>query len=290
MKIGTRLAALGGVALAGALTLTACGTDDNRRRRRCGRARRLPEDDGQRGRVHRAGERHERVDQGLPAGLRRRQRSTTRPRFGRGHPGVHCRARPPSRAPTRRSSPRSAARPKQRCKSGKALDLPMVGGPIAVVYNVPGVDKLVLDAADHRQDLRRQDHQVERPGDRHGQPRRQAARTPIQTFHRSDESGTTDNFTKYLTAAAPDAWPYERGKTWAGRAARAPTGSAGVARPVKQTAGAIGYFELSYATQQQAADRQDRHRRRRAGQGHRRQRLQGHRRAPRSPAPATTWR
>ena len=32
------------------------------------------------------------------------------------------------------------------CKGGQAIDLPMVGGPIAVGYNLPGVDDLVLDA------------------------------------------------------------------------------------------------------------------------------------------------
>ncbi len=33
-----------------------------------------------------------------------------------------------------------------RCKTGKAIDLPMVTGPIAVAYNLPGVESLVLDA------------------------------------------------------------------------------------------------------------------------------------------------
>ena len=33
-----------------------------------------------------------------------------------------------------------------RCKDGKAIDLPMVTGPLAISYNLPGVDGLVLDA------------------------------------------------------------------------------------------------------------------------------------------------
>ena len=56
----------------------------------------------------------------------------------------------------------------------------------------------------HRRDLRQHDHQVERPEDRRGQPGRDpAGRRRSRTFHRSDSSGTTDNFTKYLTAASP---------------------------------------------------------------------------------------
>ena len=37
-------------------------------------------------------------------------------------------------------------------------------------------------------------------------------RPPIKVFFRSDESGTTENFTKYLNAAAPDAWTAEPGQ------------------------------------------------------------------------------
>ena len=85
-----------------------------------------------------------------------------------------------------------------------AWNLPMVTGPIAIAYNVDGVDKLVLDARRRRQDLQRQDHHLERPGHRRAQPgRRRCRRTPIKVFFRSDESGTTENFTKYLKAAAP---------------------------------------------------------------------------------------
>ena len=40
---------------------------------------------------------------------------------------------------------------------------------------------------------------------------------PIKVFFRSDESGTTENFTKYLKAAAPDAWTAEPGKKWTGK-------------------------------------------------------------------------
>ncbi|AJE84419.1 MULTISPECIES: phosphate ABC transporter substrate-binding protein PstS [Streptomyces] len=133
------------------------------------------------------------------------------------------------------------------CKGSQALDLPMVGGPIAVGYNVPGVDDLVLDAetlADIFNDKIKtwDDEAIKKLN-----PKADLPGTKIQAFHRSDESGTTDNFTKYLKAAAPQNWPYEPAKAWAAKGGQAASGSSGLAQNVKETEGAISYFELSYA-------------------------------------------
>lgn len=143
--------------------------------------------------------------------------------------------------------PKEIEESKKVCKSSQAIDLPMVGGPIAVGYNVPGVDKLVLDAktlADifNNKIKNWDDKAIEKLN-----PDAKLPGTKIQAFHRSDESGTTDNFTKYLKGAAPAAWPYEPGKTWEPKGGQSAQGSSGVAQQVKQTAGAISYMELSYA-------------------------------------------
>ncbi|MFH8794749.1 phosphate ABC transporter substrate-binding protein PstS [Streptomyces sp. NPDC017941] len=136
---------------------------------------------------------------------------------------------------------------KKVCKDSQAIDLPMVGGPIAVGFNVPGVDKLVLDAKTlgdifNNKIKNWDDKAIEKLN-----PDAKLPSTKIQAFHRSDESGTTDNFTKYLKGAAPSAWPYEPGKTWTPKGGQSAQGSSGVAQQVKQTAGAISYMELSYA-------------------------------------------
>lgn len=73
---------------------------------------------------------------------------------------------------------------------------------------------------------------------------------PIVVAHRSDGSGTTNIFTMYLSKISPD-W---QKKVGTGIAVSWPTGlggkgSEGVTGVVKQTPGAIGYVELSYATQ-----------------------------------------
>ena len=80
----------------------------------------------------------------------------------------------PSPAATRRSRTRSSPRRKTRC-NGDVVEVPAYVSPIAVIYNLPGVTELQPGPGHHRADLRPEDHQVERPGDRRGQPRRDAA-------------------------------------------------------------------------------------------------------------------
>jgi len=70
--------------------------------------------------------------------------------------------------------------------------------------------------------------------------------TPIKPFFRSDESGTTENFTKYLKAASEGAWTAEPAKQWTGKG-EGKTKSDGVAQAVKGTPGGITYVEWSYA-------------------------------------------
>ncbi|CAM5704675.1 phosphate-binding protein PstS [Streptomyces canarius] len=142
--------------------------------------------------------------------------------------------------------PEEVTASKQICKGGQGIDLPMVGGPIAIGYNVPGVDNLVLDAPTLAKIF---DSKITKWNDPAIAALNKGVKLPdlkIQAFHRSDESGTTDNFTKYLIATTPDNWKYSGGKAWQAKGGQSAPQSAGVAQQVKQTSGAIGYFELSY--------------------------------------------
>lgn len=144
--------------------------------------------------------------------------------------------------------PEEVTKSKEVVKGGQGINLPMVGGPIAIGYNVPGVDSLVLDADTLAKIF---DGKIEKWNDEAIAKLNKDAKLPdlkIQAFHRSDESGTTDNFTKYLKAAAPSSWSYEPAKAWKAKGGQSADGSAGVSSQVKQTSGAISYFELSYAT------------------------------------------
>ncbi|MET7293426.1 phosphate ABC transporter substrate-binding protein PstS [Streptomyces griseoloalbus] len=136
---------------------------------------------------------------------------------------------------------------KKICKDGQGVDLPMVGGPIAVGFNVPGVDTLALDASTLAKIF---DSKITNWNDEAIAKLNPDAKLPdlkIQAFHRSDESGTTDNFTTYLKEASPKDWSYEPSKAWEAKGGQSAQGSSGVAQQVKQTSGAISYFELSYA-------------------------------------------
>ncbi|MET7764689.1 phosphate ABC transporter substrate-binding protein PstS [Streptomyces sp. NPDC005336] len=143
--------------------------------------------------------------------------------------------------------PEEVTASKKICKGGQGIDLPMVGGPIAVGFNVPGVDKLVLDADTLGKIFDSKITKWNDPAIKKLNPKVNLPSLKIQAFHRSDESGTTDNFTKYLKAAAPKAWPHEPGKAWEGKGGQSADGSSGVSSQVKQVSGSISYFELSYA-------------------------------------------
>ncbi|MHC3469018.1 phosphate ABC transporter substrate-binding protein PstS [Streptomyces sp. 7R007] len=142
--------------------------------------------------------------------------------------------------------PEEVTASKKVCSGGQGIDLPMVGGPIAVGYNLSGVDNLVLDASTLAKIFDSKISYWDDAAIKKLNPSAKLPHTKIQAFHRSDESGTTDNFTKYLIAAAPNDWKYSGGKAWQAKGGQSAAQSSGVAAQVKQTNGAIGYFELSY--------------------------------------------
>ncbi|MEV4804236.1 phosphate ABC transporter substrate-binding protein PstS [Nonomuraea sp. NPDC049421] len=133
-----------------------------------------------------------------------------------------------------------------RCKTGKAINIPMVTGPVAVVYNLPGVDGLQLSPKTLVGIFNSKITKWDDPAIKAENPDAQLPSTPIQAVHRSDESGTSDNFTKFLKATGD--WPYEPGKAWPAEAkGQGAKGSDQIAASVKDSEGAISYVELSYA-------------------------------------------
>ncbi|MEV4084747.1 phosphate ABC transporter substrate-binding protein PstS [Nonomuraea fuscirosea] len=133
-----------------------------------------------------------------------------------------------------------------RCKTGKAINIPMVTGPVAVVYNLPGVEGLQLSPKTLGGIFNSTITKWDDAAIKADNPDAKLPATPIQAFHRSDESGTSDNFTKFLKATAE--WPHEPAKAWPAEAkGQGAKGSDGIASSVKDTEGAISYVELSYA-------------------------------------------
>ena len=147
--------------------------------------------------------------------------------------------------------PDEATAAKTSCGSD-AWNLPMVAGPIAIAYNVKGVTNLVLSADVQAKIFNGvittwNDAAITALNSGATLPA-----SPIKVFFRSDESGTTENYTNYLKAAAPSAWTAAPGKKWTGKG-EGKEKSAGVASAVASTDGGITYTEWSYATQNKLA-------------------------------------
>ncbi len=143
-----------------------------------------------------------------------------------------------------------------RCGTGPAINIPMVGGAIAIGYSLEGVDTLITTpeilAGIFSDTITKWDD----PAIAAANPGVTLPSDSIVAFHRSDESGTTDNFTKYLAANVPDIWTFEVGKAWTAPGGQGAKGSDGVAAAIKSTPNSIGYIELSFIQSQslQAAE------------------------------------
>ncbi|MEU4127842.1 phosphate ABC transporter substrate-binding protein PstS [Streptomyces wuyuanensis] len=133
------------------------------------------------------------------------------------------------------------------CAGGRAIDLPMAGGPVALGYHLPGVDGLVLDAPTLAGIFDSRITTWNHPDIRRLNPGVRLPELAITAVHRSDDSGTTQNLNAYLSGAAGDDWPYEARKAWQAKGGHSAAGSEGIASAVAGTQGAIGYFELSFA-------------------------------------------
>jgi phosphate transport system substrate-binding protein len=139
-----------------------------------------------------------------------------------------------------------AAAAAKRCAGSPALNLPMVIGPIAITYHVDGLTKLVLDGPTAAKIFQGTIKTWNAPEIAKLNPGATLPSTPISVFFRSDDSGTTENFTKYLAAAGGGAWKGTPAKKWTGTGAGKEK-SAGVAEAVKSTKNSITYVEWSYS-------------------------------------------
>jgi len=131
------------------------------------------------------------------------------------------------------------------------VQIPESAGPVCITYNLPGLTQplqlspealagIFLGTIKSWQDplLKKDNPGVKLP------------KEPVVVSHRSDGSGTTSIFTTYLAAVSPE-WSTKVGK---GTAVSWPVGiggkgSEGVTGNIRNSPGAIGYVELTYAQQ-----------------------------------------
>lgn len=142
----------------------------------------------------------------------------------------------------------SLPKPEETFGGKKVLFFPTVAAPITVSYNLDGVDELKLSQETVAKIFSAQITSWDDPAIAADNPDADLPSTPIVVVHRSDGSGTTNNFTKFLTKAAPQTWTLGSGDTvnWPAGTQGAEKNS-GVAQLISQTAGAVGYVDLADA-------------------------------------------
>jgi phosphate transport system substrate-binding protein len=130
---------------------------------------------------------------------------------------------------------------------GKLVQVPDYISPIAIIYNLPGVDSLQLSAPTIAKIFAQQIKNWSDPAIKADNPDADLPDTKITPVNRSDESGTTENFTDYLHQAAPDAWKDEKSGTWPIKGGEAAAQTSGMVQAVKSGEGTIGYADESQA-------------------------------------------
>ncbi|UGQ57732.1 phosphate ABC transporter substrate-binding protein PstS [Rhodococcus pyridinivorans] len=142
-----------------------------------------------------------------------------------------------------------AAQAAERCSGNPAWNLPLVFGPVALAYNVEGVDELVLNAETAAKIF---NGSITTWNDPAIAALNESAELPdanITPIVRSDSSGTTDNFQQYLETASNGAWTSGAGSDFTGGVGEGAKGSAGVAQAVSGSPNSITYVEKSFADQ-----------------------------------------
>ncbi len=137
-------------------------------------------------------------------------------------------------------------------KGGNLMQWPMVMGGIVPVINVEGIaaNELVLDGTTLAKIFMGEIKTWDDAAIKKLNAGAKLPSAPIVVVHRSDGSGTTFNFTDYLSKVSAD-W---KGKVGANTSVEWPTGvgakgNEGVANNVQQAKGSIGYVETAYAKQ-----------------------------------------
>lgn len=135
----------------------------------------------------------------------------------------------------------------KRCEPGELVEVPNYISPIAIVFNLPGVEELKLEPETLAEIFNQEIENWNDPKIAKENPGVELPETRIVPVNRSDESGTTENFTDYLSKVAPSVWTHEVSGDWPVKGGEAASGTSGVIEAVSSGEGAIGYADASQA-------------------------------------------
>ena len=138
------------------------------------------------------------------------------------------------------------ARSQETCGPEGAINIPTYISPISVAFNLPGVKELNFDAATIAKIFSGKITSWQDPAIKALNPDVKIPDVPMTAVARSDDSGTTENFTDYLHAAAPENWEHDPSGSWpGGLGSEQAQGNSGVVTTVARTEGAVTYADDS---------------------------------------------
>jgi phosphate transport system substrate-binding protein len=137
----------------------------------------------------------------------------------------------------------------QRCsgEGGDLVQIPNYISPLAIVYNLSGVDNLQLSPETTAKIFKGEITSWDDPAIKADNPGANLPSTDITPVHRSDESGTTANFTDYLHEAAGNVWTFDPDGNWPLKTGESGAQTSGLIQAVKAGDGTIGYADESQA-------------------------------------------
>jgi len=135
----------------------------------------------------------------------------------------------------------------KRCEPGELIEVPAYVSPIAIIYNLPEVEELKLSPETLARIFNQEITTWNDKAIAADNPGVELPDTRITPVNRSDESGTTENFTEYMSEVVPQVWTYEVSGDWPVKGGEAASGTSGVVEAVGAGEGAIGYADASQA-------------------------------------------
>ena len=140
------------------------------------------------------------------------------------------------------------AQAQRRCAPGQPVDVPISIEPIAIVYHLQGVDKLAITPSLIAKIFNGKIKQWSDPALVAANPGVTLPNKTITPVHRSADSGTSENLTRFLVAQSKTDWPYPPSQAWPNSIGPGAAVSTNMVLLVKQTDGAIGYVDNPDAT------------------------------------------